>query len=142
MCGIAGFAGDPMAGDKPLLEAMTEALRHRGPDESGFYLHEGVGLGSRRLSIIDLETGRQPISNERGDQVVFNGEIYNFRSLRAELEAKGHAFKTRSDTEVIAHLYEEEGVDALKKLSGMFAAAIWDARERRLILARDPLGVN
>ncbi len=140
MCGIAGFAG---LQDRELLEAMTQTLRHRGPDDSGFFHEQGVGLGSRRLAVIDLEAGPQPVKSEDGGVVVvFNGEIYNFRELRTELENKGHIFKTRTDTEVIAHLYEEAGPKALERLSGMFAVAIWDAKRETLILARDPLGVK
>src|SRR5258708_3824345 len=133
MCGIAGFAG---LGDQKLLEAMAESLRHRGPDASGFFLREDVGLGSQRLAIIDLAGGEQPIAGESGCVVVFNGEIYNFQVLRQELEKRGHSFKTRSDTEVIVHLYEEKGIDGLKELSGMFALALWDPRTKQLLLAR------
>src|SRR5208282_1890461 len=139
MCGIAGFAG---LNDRKLLESMTESLRHRGPDASGFFFHDNVGLGSRRLAIIDLAGGDQPITGESGCVVVFNGEIYNFQALRQDLEKRGHSFKTRSDTEVIVHLYEERGVDGLKELSGMFALALWDPSAKRLLLARDPLGVK
>src|SRR5208283_5744348 len=104
MCGIAGFAG---LEDRELLKAMTQTLRHRGPDASGFFLRDNVGLGSRRLAIIDLAGGDQPITGESGCVVVFNGEIYNFKTLRQDLEKKGHSFKSNSDTEVIVHLYEE-----------------------------------
>jgi asparagine synthase (glutamine-hydrolysing) len=120
---------------------MTDTLVHRGPDDEGFYLSGSLGLGHRRLSIIDLEGGHQPIANE--DQtvwVVFNGEIYNFGDLHEELINKGHVFKTRSDTETIVHLYEEEGENCFQRLRGMFAIAIWDARNRKLILARDRVG--
>ena len=120
---------------------MTAALTHRGPDDEGFYFNRGVGLGHRRLSIIDLEHGRQPICNEDGTVwIVFNGEIYNFLDLRQELEAAGHRFKTSTDTEVIVHLYEQHGTDCVRYLRGMFAFAIWDASRRRLFLARDHVG--
>ncbi|MBI4386190.1 MAG: asparagine synthase (glutamine-hydrolyzing), partial [Elusimicrobia bacterium] len=142
MCGIAGFAGRPRGASEALLETMTETLRHRGPDDSGFYCRAGVGLGSRRLAVIDLESGKQPISGERGHVVVFNGEIYNFKPLRSELERRGHRFKTHADTEVIVHLYEEKGVECFKDLSGMFAIALWDPEKEQLVLARDPLGVK
>ena len=125
---------------------MTHVLRHRGPDDEGFFTQGfgdglGVGLGFRRLSIIDLQTGNQPIANEAGTvQLVFNGEIYNFRELRHELEARGHRFATSADTEVIVHLYEDNGVRCVEQLNGMFAFALWDAGRRELILARDRLG--
>jgi asparagine synthase (glutamine-hydrolysing) len=120
---------------------MTAALTHRGPDDEGFYFNRGVGLGHRRLSIIDLEHGRQPICNEDGTVwIVFNGEIYNFLDLRQELEAAGHRFKTSTDTEVIVHLYEQHGTDCVRYLRGMFAFAIWDSSRRRLFLARDHVG--
>ena len=142
MCGIAGFAG-PGTGDSRLLEAMTETLVRRGPDARGTYLKGGVGLGSRRLAVIDLETGGQPMAGDGEDPcvVVFNGEIYNFAELRKGLEGR-RRFRTRSDTEVIVRLYEEKGLEGLTELSGMYAFALWDPRERRLILARDPLGVK
>ncbi len=140
MCGIAGFAGPRR---RPLLEAMTRSLRHRGPDGVGFFEGDEASLGSQRLAIIDLEAGPQPVTSEDGGVVVvFNGEIYNFQELRRELEGKGHRFKTRTDTEVIAHLYEEHGEKALERLSGMFAIALWDARRKTLLLARDPMGVK
>ena len=120
---------------------MTDTLVHRGPDDEGFYVSGPVGLGHRRLSIIDLEGGHQPIANEDETVwVVFNGEIYNFADLHDDLVKKGHTFKTRSDTEVIVHLYEEEGEQCFEKLRGMFAIAIWDARNRKLVLARDRVG--
>lgn len=138
MCGIAGFVGKRQEG---LLEAMTRALIHRGPDEEGSCGGENWGLGVRRLKVIDLNTGSQPIHNE--DQnlwIVFNGEIYNFEELREGLIKRGHRFYTRVDTEVIIHLYEEEGPACLKKLRGMFSLAVWDKREEKLFLARDRLG--
>ena len=120
---------------------MCTSLTHRGPDEDGFYNAPGVGLAMRRLSVIDLQTGRQPITNE--DQtvwVVFNGEIYNYQELTAQLQAKGHTFATRSDTETIVHLYEEHGLDFVQHLRGMFAIALWDTVRRRLVLVRDRIG--
>jgi len=144
MCGICGafsFSGAPV--DRALIEAMTCAIRHRGPDGSGSYLSGPVGLGHRRLSIIDLAGGAQPISNEDETiQIVFNGEIYNFIELRAELVAKGHVFKTESDTEVIVHAYEQWGEACVTRFNGIFAFALWDENHRRLFLARDHLGVK
>ncbi len=125
----------------PAVKRMCDVIRHRGPDDEGFHLDGGCGLGMRRLSIIDLSTGHQPISNEDGSVwVVFNGEIYNYRGLRSELIARGHRFATNSDTETLVHLYEEEGVAGIQKLRGMFAYAIWDARRRQLLLVRDRFG--
>lgn len=144
MCGIAGIF-DPSGGlgerDGIVLRRMTRTLVHRGPDGEGYLIDPWVGLGHRRLSIIDLATGRQPLGNEDGSvQIVFNGEIYNYRELQASLEAKGHVFKTQSDTEAMVHAYEEWGVSCLDRFRGMFAFAIWDQRQRRLFLARDRLG--
>src|SRR6516165_8353620 len=121
---------------------MREAIRHRGPDQAGYYLAPGVGLGHRRLSIIDLRPeGRQPMTNEdRTIWLVFNGEIYNFREEREWLLERGHVFRSMSDTEVIIHLYEELGVECLRRLRGMFAFALWDEPRRRLFIARDRLG--
>jgi len=122
---------------------MTATLTHRGPDDEGYYTAPHVGLGMRRLSVIDLTTGRQPMTNEdRSVWVVFNGEIYNHQELRQELQGKGHCFTTHADTEVIVHLYEEEGQACVTRLNGMFAFAIWDAKAQRLLLARDPLGIK
>ncbi len=142
MCGIAGFFVNGGSVDRrPTLRRMTDSLRHRGPDDEGFYLDESVALGVRRLSIIDLETGRQPIANEDGTVwVVQNGEIYNFRELRAELERRGHRFRTASDTEVLVHAYEQYGGEFVSRLDGMFALAVWDAINRTLTLARDRMG--
>jgi asparagine synthase (glutamine-hydrolysing) len=144
MCGICGafnLGGRPVEAD--LVHRMAAALRHRGPDGEGFYVHGPVGLGHRRLSIIDLAGGAQPISNEDDTlQIVFNGEIYNFVELREELEHSGHRFKTRSDTEVILHGYEEWGVECVNRFNGMFAFAIWDQNEQRLFIARDHLGIK
>ncbi|MDO8481308.1 MAG: asparagine synthase (glutamine-hydrolyzing) [Nanoarchaeota archaeon] len=140
MCGIAGMAGME---DKALLGRMLASLSHRGPDDSGTYQSKGVLLGHRRLSIIDLSTGKQPIFNEDGDScVIFNGEIYNYRELRKELEKKGHRFSTQSDTETIVHAYEEYGEECVLKLNGEFAFAIWDDTKKRLFLARDRAGVK
>jgi asparagine synthase (glutamine-hydrolysing) len=143
MCGIAGMVQrDPSRrADQTLLQRMCTSMRHRGPDDQGIFLSGPVGLGNRRLSIIDLTTGRQPIFNESGSiAVVLNGEIYNFRQLRPALEAKGHRFATQTDTEVVVHLYEEYGVDAVQRLRGMFALALWDGERQRLLLARDRVG--
>lgn len=145
MCGIAGIAlADPNGQvDRARLAAMSLAILHRGPDGEGTFCAPGVGLAHRRLSIIDLEGGTQPIGNEDGSiQVVFNGEIYNYRELRADLEQKGHRFATNSDTEVLVHLYEELGDRFVQKLRGMFAIALWDAPARRLVLARDRVGIK
>jgi asparagine synthase (glutamine-hydrolysing) len=140
MCGICGKFS-PAGVTIPELQVMLGALAHRGPDDEGVYVNGRVGLGNRRLSIIDLAGGRQPISNE--DETVWivcNGEIYNYRSLRQGLEQRGHCFRTNSDTEVIVHLYEELGERCLQPLNGMFAFAIWDAKAERLMLARDRIG--
>ncbi|OGS08650.1 MAG: asparagine synthase (glutamine-hydrolyzing) [Elusimicrobia bacterium RIFOXYA12_FULL_51_18] len=141
MCGICGFAGYK---NDALLRAMAGSLAHRGPDEDGFFTEEArVSLGMRRLKIIDLATGSQPVVSEDGAVVVvFNGEIYNFRELRRELETAGHRFKTNSDTEVLVHLYEEHGEEFPKLLRGMFAFALWDAKERKLLLGRDQFGIK
>ena len=140
MCGICGFVG---VHEEGLLERMTTALSHRGPDGCGYFQCGSIGLGHRRLSIIDLEGGRQPIENEDGSLVlIFNGEIYNYQELRVGLLERGHEFSTRSDTEVILHLYEEKGADCLRQLIGMFTIAIWDKRQRQLFLARDRLGIK
>ncbi len=142
MCGIAGIIDlKRRAVDRSRLERMCNALHHRGPDEAGYYIRQNVGLGHRRLSIIDLSTGRQPLSNEDGTVwITFNGEIYNFQALRAELTGQGHRFSTQSDTEAIVHAYEEYGADCLQRLRGMFAFAIWDEKRRSLLLARDRVG--
>ncbi len=138
MCGIAGITG---AQHGSAIQQMTDALVHRGPDDSGFFRDNEIALGQRRLSIVDLHTGHQPISNEDDSlQLVCNGEIYNSPELRDALKAKGHRFKTETDVEVILHLYEDHGDDCVKHLRGMFAFAIWDSRKRRLFMARDHLG--
>ena len=122
---------------------MTKTLIHRGPDDEGYYIAGPLGFGFRRLSIIDLAGGHQPMSDqEESVWVVFNGEIYNFLELRRELEGYGHVFRTKSDTEVIIHGYKQWGDEVLNRLNGMFGLAIWDARERRLVLARDPFGIK
>src|SRR5438132_3504624 len=144
MCGIAGLLS---LGDKPVFEeeiqSMCDAMVHRGPDDAGYYVRDGIALGMRRLSIIDLSTGHQPVHNEdRSIWVVFNGEIYNFKSLRADLERQGHCFYTWTDTEVIVHLYEQYGERCVEKMRGMFAFAVWDARRKCLLLARDRLGIK
>src|SRR4051794_27739694 len=142
MCGITGQA---RAGGEPvhdaLLHHMCEAIEHRGPDSRGIHAAPGVGLGIQRLRVIDLVTGDQPVFNEdRSVAVVLNGEIYNFRELRERLRRAGHTFATQGGTEGIAHLYEDEGVDLVHRLHGMFAFAVWDAPRRRLLLARDRVG--
>ncbi len=145
MCGIAGrFNYDPSHPvDADVLASMTDAVAHRGPDSAGYFQAPGIGLGHRRLSIIDLATGDQPLANEDGQvQVVFNGEIYNFAEVRAELMARGHRFRTHSDTEIIVHGYEEWGERCVERFRGMFAFALYDANTRRLLLARDRLGVK
>jgi len=147
MCGICGELrmrpGDAAAAET--VRAMARGMSHRGPDQEGFYLSRdrSLALGHRRLKIIDLSTGDQPMSNEDGSVVIaFNGEIYNFQGLRSELESQGHVFKTRSDTEVIIHLYEQEGIDGFARLSGMFAFAVFDEKRGRLVLARDQVGIK
>ena len=140
MCGICGFVADGSL-RRAELERMSRALQHRGPDDEGFFFNGRVGLANRRLSIIDTVAGHQPIGNEDGSaQVVFNGEIYNYRELRVELQAAGHRFATQSDTEVLIHLYEEHGQGCVEKLRGMFAFAIWDLGRQELFLGRDRLG--
>ncbi len=144
MCGIAGYFNKKNDNiDLSLLKRMTRMLAHRGPDEEGYFINDKgfAGLGHRRLSIIDLATGQQPLSNEDGSiWITFNGEIYNFKGLIRELEDKGHVFRTKSDTEAIVHAYEEWGTKAVEKLRGMFAFAIWDENKQQLFLARDRVG--
>ena len=147
MCGITGLVHfDPHHPIEPaLLGEMTYCLRHRGPDDQGYFIDENVGLGHRRLSVIDLTSGHQPIGNEEGTVwIVYNGEIYNYLELRRELISREHQFRTNSDTEVIVHGYEEFGEACLERLNGMFAFAIYDRRrgERRLFLARDRFGIK
>jgi len=142
MCGIAGYVtSQSEAPGQPLLKQLADALRHRGPDDEGYFIEPGVGLAARRLSIIDLPCSGQPISNEDGTiHVVFNGEIYNYLELRRGLEQRGHRLSTQGDTETLVHLYEEHGIDMLRFLRGMFAFALWDSRKKTLFLARDRLG--
>src|SRR5262249_19470201 len=138
MCGIAGFVNrDGEAADRSILERMAATIRHRGPDGDGFYLDGPAALGHRRLAIIDVDGGAQPTRNEdESVWVSYNGEIYNEPGLRARLIARGHRFRTDCDTEVLVHLYEEEGPGFVGHLNGMFALAIWDRRRHRLVLAR------
>ena len=141
MCGIAGFLLRDGKANAEDVRMMTDLIRHRGPDDEGIYTDGPCGIGMRRLSIIDLSTGHQPISNEDGTVwVVFNGEIYNYKGLRDDLISRGHRFATNSDTETIVHLYEQEGTEGLQRLRGMFAYCIWDARNRKMLLARDRFG--
>ncbi len=145
MCGICGIlnfgVAEPVS--RETLRSMCDVMSHRGPDDEGFFVERNVALGMRRLSIIDLSTGHQPISNENGTVwIVFNGEIYNHLILRKELESKGHKFSTNTDTEVIVHAYEEDGEDCVNKLRGMFAFAIWDKSKKKLFLARDRIGIK
>jgi len=145
MCGICGFYDYKTRdrADRHVLDDMLNVIRHRGPDDCGEYLDQDVALGMRRLSIIDLSGGKQPISNEDGTIVtVFNGEIYNFQALREQLSSRGHELRTASDTEVIVHLYEDFGEDCVQHLRGMFGFALWDARRRRLLVTRDRLGIK
>jgi asparagine synthase (glutamine-hydrolysing) len=146
MCGINGIAlsrARPAPVDRAVLERMRDVLRHRGPDDAGVFIDGRVGLGHRRLSIVDLATGHQPMANADGSiRIVFNGEIFNHAARRAELAARGHVFSTHSDTEVIVHLYEEYGERCVEYLRGMFAFAIWDGRRGELLVARDRLGVK
>jgi asparagine synthase (glutamine-hydrolysing) len=140
MCGICG-KWTPDGVSRDTLKRMADSIRHRGPDDEGYYLSGSIGLANRRLSIIDLNTGKQPIANEDETVwIVFNGEIYNYPALRQQLIELGHQFKTQTDTEVIIHLYEQYGVEAVKKLRGMFTFALWDEPRRRLFIARDPMG--
>ena len=145
MCGIAGIfdlRGRPIADSE--MRAMNDLIRHRGPDDGGQYVEQGLGLANRRLAIIDLSpAGHQPMSNEDGSLLlVYNGELYNFLELVPLLEARGHHFHSKTDTEVIVHAYEEWGPDCLKRFNGMFAFAIWDQRKRELFLARDRFGIK
>src|SRR5947209_5671764 len=145
MCGIVGFVGGVKHRDKEeravILSSMCSSIRHRGPDDQGMIVNDSVALGMRRLSIIDLAGGHQPMSSEDGSvTIVFNGEIYNYRELQRDLETRGHVFMTSSDTEAILHAYEEYGAECVKRLRGMFAFAIWDERNRVLFMARDRVG--
>ena len=143
MCGICGIASSTGPADPERLARMSGTLVHRGPDAAGAITDGPVGLAARRLAIIDLATGDQPIANEDGSiHVVQNGELYNYRELRADLERAGHRFRTHSDTEVLVHLYEQHGLDFARHLRGMFAVAVWDSAQRRLVLARDRYGIK
>jgi asparagine synthase (glutamine-hydrolysing) len=144
MCGICGkIELDGAPASSALVREMAATIQHRGPDDCGYFVSGPAALGFRRLSIIDLQSGHQPLSNEDGSiWIVFNGEIYNYQELRSFLVAKGHLFKTRTDTEVIVHLYEELGTECLQKLRGMFAFAIWDSKSRTVLLARDRVGIK
>ena len=146
MCGINGIAFSIKSGraiERGVLERMRDVIRHRGPDDVGVHIDRNVGLGHRRLSIVDVGGGHQPMTNEERDAAhLFNGEIYNHADYRDGLEARGHTYRTHCDTETILHLYEEEGARAVEKLRGMFAFAIWDERRRELFIARDRLGVK
>src|SRR5437868_3850539 len=145
MCGIAGFTwlNEQSADVAELIRRMTSPLTKRGPDGEGFSVAPGIALGHRRLSIIDLTDGAQPMhSNDGRYDIVYNGEVYNYLELRAELEQRGCVFHTRSDTEVLLNQFALEGVDALRRCNGMFAVAIWDREEERLFLARDRLGIK
>src|SRR5262245_12729325 len=144
MCGIAGilYADSNRPVKRSLLKAMGDTIAHRGPDAEGYWIGPGIGLVHRRLSIIDVQGGDQPIGNEDCSiQVGFSGEMYNFHELRAGLETRGHRFRTRTDTEAVVHLYEDEREALVDQLRGMFAFALWDQRQRRLLLARDRLGI-
>src|SRR5438105_2566995 len=147
MCGICGVVqvrGEPRPTvSEATLKAMTDAVRHRGPNDEGFHVADGVALGVRRLSIVDVEGGHQPFANESGDIVaVQNGEIYNHLALRAELEGDGHRLRSRCDSEVLPHLWERYGTSFPAQLRGMFGIALWDERSRRAMLVRDRLGIK
>src|SRR5919201_1570505 len=145
MCGIAGIfdlRGRPVADSE--VQAMSDEIRHRGPDNAGHYVEQGLGLANRRLAIIDLSrAGHQPMANEDGSLLlVYNGELYNFTELVPLLQSRGHVFHSKTDTEVILHAYEEWGPDCLQRMNGMFAFALWDRRRRELFLARDRFGIK
>src|SRR5881397_3091715 len=145
MCGIVGIVklNQRDTVDEARLKRMRDVLRHRGPDGEGLWIEGPVGLGMRRLAIVDVAGGRQPMANEDGTAwVVYNGEVYNHAALRSGLEQRGHSYRTRSDTETILHLYEEEGERCVERLRGMFAFAVWDRRRGRLLLGRDRLGIK
>ena len=143
MCGITGIIGKNKGITDTVIRAMTETIVHRGPDQDGFFSDEYVGLGMRRLSIIDLSTGTQPIwSQDKSRCIFFNGEIYNYKELKNELENKGRIFHTASDTEVILQMYEEYGDTALSRLRGMFAFSIYDVEKHTLFIARDHFGIK
>ena len=140
MCGICGVYG---FNSRYIMKKMCDIIAHRGPDDEGYYCDADVMLGMRRLKVIDLNTGNQPIYNEdKSIVIVYNGEIYNYKEIRDDLKRKGHFFKTNSDTEIIVHLYEEFEDNFVNKLRGMFAIALWDSKKRRLLLARDRVGIK
>ena len=145
MCGIVGIF-DTQAErdiDRPLLTAMRDSIAHRGPDEAGIFFKPGIGLAHRRLSIIDISTGQQPLTSSCGNvTIIFNGEIYNYRELTTELKQRGHCFTTNSDTETILHAWQTWGESCVDHLRGMFAFVIWDQRQQQLFLARDRLGIK
>ena len=146
MCGIAGWANleankPSLMGDEVVLHAMCDAMSHRGPDSEGLWLGAGVALGMRRLAIIDLKGGEQPVWNEdKTVAVVMNGELYNYREVRQNLQSLGHKFNSQTDTEILPHLYEEFGEAMVDKINGMFVFALWDLRKKKLIIARDKFG--
>src|SRR6266404_4207719 len=145
MCGIVGIVNlNPRETvDEARLKGMRDVLRHRGPDGEGLWVDGPVGLGMRRLAIVDVDGGHQPMANEdESVWIVYNGEIYNHAALRPELERRGYSYRTRSDTETILHLYEEEGERCVERLQGMFSFAVWDRARRRILLARDRLGIK
>lgn len=144
MCGIVGYMDrQGKICDPQIVHAMNGEIVHRGPDDDGYYFDGVAGLGFRRLAIIDLKGGHQPLTNEDDTKwIVFNGEIYNYKTLRDELIDLGHTFKTETDTEVIVHLYEQYGVDCVTKLRGMFSFGIWDGEKQQLFMARDPFGIK
>ena len=144
MCGVVGIASvrDQVTPDRDRLQRMVRAIRHRGPDDEGYYVSPGIGLGHARLSLLDLEGGKQPIHNQ--DQTIwicYNGEVFNYVELREDLVKRGHKFYTTTDTEVIVHMYEEFGDDFVHQLNGQFAIALWDSNRRRLLLVRDRVGI-
>jgi len=144
MCGIVGLVqpGLPPIQISPILQRMSDSVVHRGPDDEGFFVRGGVGLGMRRLSIIDLFGGKQPIHNEDSSiQTIFNGEIYNYRNLMTTFASRGHTFYTQSDTETIVHAYEEYGKKCVRHLHGMYAFGLWDSRQKILLLAVDWFGI-
>ena len=143
MCGICGIVQTEKPVNEEKFVRMTNIMTHRGPDDWGYIIRKNVALGHRRLSIVDIHGGHQPMSNENDSiWITYNGEIYNHREIRHDLEEKGHRYKTKSDTETIIHLYEEEGIKSVDRLRGMFAYALWDQIQNKLILVRDRLGIK
>ncbi|MCK5004017.1 MAG: asparagine synthase (glutamine-hydrolyzing), partial [Candidatus Aminicenantes bacterium] len=143
MCGICGFFQSKGSADENILKVMNDQIIHRGPDDDGYYYNGRIGLAARRLSIIDLKTGHQPLpSYSRNSWITYNGEVYNFQELREDLISRGYKFRTKTDTEVIVNMYEEFGTDFVKKLRGMFAIGIYDIKNDKLILARDHIGIK